>query len=186
MGRWIRWTVLALVVVIVTGTVILVITVRPGLQDDAQEVRRTWKPLLQPLAARYGQLTGVVTALEAAGNGDRDMTKELKRTLSDWELLSATNEDATQAETADALESIASRVRATVAGSDRLKADPGLTKAITAFYAAKVPPALVKRYNTTVLEYERNRDGMLRGIVANLDGYDPHPTLQLATPSAAQ
>ena len=53
MGRWIRWTVLALVVVIVTGTVILVITVRPGLQDDAQEVRRTWKPLLQPLADRY-------------------------------------------------------------------------------------------------------------------------------------
>jgi hypothetical protein len=186
MGRWIRWTVLALVVVIVTGTVILVITVRPGLQDDAQEVRRTWKPLLQPLATRYGQLAGVVTALEAVGNGDRDMTKQLKRTLSDWELLSATNDDATQAETADELEGIASRVRATITGSDRLKANPGLTKAIAAFDAAKVPPALIKRYNETVLEYERNRDGMLRGIVANLDGYVPHPTLQLATPSPPQ
>lgn len=186
MGRWIRWTVLALVVVIVTGTVILVITVRPGLQDDAQEVRRTWKPLLQPLAARYGQLAGVVTALEAAGNGDRDTTRQLKRTLSDWELLKATNDDATQAKTADQLEGIASRVRATVTGSDRLRANAALTKAITGFDAAKVSPALVKRYNDTVLQYERNRDGVLRGIVASLDGYSPHPTLQLATPAAAQ
>lgn len=182
MGRWIRWTVLALVVVIVTGTVILVITVRPGLQDDAQEVRRTWKPLLQSLAARYTALNGVAAALEAAGNGDRDTTKQLKRGLSDWELLAATNDDAAQAQTADQLEGLASRIRATVAGSERLKTNAGLTASITAFDAAKVPPALVKRYNDTVLAYERNRDGMLRGIVANLDGYDPHPTLQLATP----
>ena len=65
MGRWIRWTVLALVVVVVTGTVILVITVRPGLQDDAQEVRRTWKPLLQPLATRYLALKGVESSARA-------------------------------------------------------------------------------------------------------------------------
>ena len=58
----------------------------------------------------------------------------------------------------------------------------GLTSAIAAFDAAAVPPALVQKYNDTVLAYERNRDGALRGIVANLDGYDPHPTLQLATP----
>jgi hypothetical protein len=182
MGRWIRWTVLALVVVIVTGTVILVITVRPGLQDDAQEVRRNWKPLLQPLTARYTALNGVATALEAAGNGDRDTTKQLKRALSDWELLAATNDDGAQARTADELEGLASRIRAIAAGSERLKTNAGLTAAIAAFDAAKVPPVVVKRYNDTVLAYERNRDGVLRGIVANLDGYDPHPTLQLATP----
>jgi hypothetical protein len=181
MGRWIRWTVLALVVVVVTGTVILVITVRPGLQDDAQEVRRTWKPLLQPLAARYAALGGVAAALEAAGNGDRDTTRQLKRTLSDWDLLKATNDDAAQAITADDLEGLASRIHATVNAADRLRANAGLTKAITTFEATKVPPALVQRYNETVLRYERNRDGMLRGIVANLDGYDPHPTLQLAS-----
>jgi hypothetical protein len=182
MGRWIRWTVLALVVVIVTGTVILVITVRPGLQDDAQEVRRTWKPLLQPLAARYTALGGVETALEAAGTGDRETTKQLKRLLSDWELLAATNDDAAQAKNADQLEGLASRIRATVAASERLKTSADLTKAILVFDGANVPPALVQRYNDTVLDYERNRDGLLRGIVANLDGYDPHPTLQLATP----
>src|SRR5664279_5339962 len=104
MGRWIRWTVLVLVVVIVTGTVILVVTVRPGLQDDAQEVRRTWKPLLQPLAARYTALNGVENALVAAGNGNRDQTKELKRALSDWSLLVASTDDAAQSRTANQLE----------------------------------------------------------------------------------
>jgi hypothetical protein len=179
MARRIRWIVLALVVVLVTGIVILVITVRPGLQDDAQEVRRTWKPLLQPLTARYGTLNGVVGALTGAGNGNRDITRELKRSLSDWQLLGATTDDAEQAKTANELEGIATRVRTIVAASDRLKANAAIAAAFTTFDAAKVPPALVKRYNDSVLRYERNRDGTLRSIVANLDGYDPHPTLQL-------
>jgi hypothetical protein len=181
MGRWIRWTVLALVVVVVTGTVILVITVRPGLQDDAQEVRRTWKPLLQPLATRYLALKGVERTLTAAGNGDRELTRELRRALSDWDLLQATSDDAAQSRTADELEGLASRVRATVAASPRLKPNETLNKAIATFDQAKVPPALVQRYNDSVLAYEKNRDGMLRGIVASLDGYEPHPTLQLST-----
>jgi hypothetical protein len=183
MGRRFRWTVLALVVVVVTGIVILVITVRPGLQDDAQEVRRTWKPLLQPLAARYGALGGVEGALENAGNADRDVTRQLGRTLDEWDLLRTTTDDAAQAATAGELEGIAARVRAIVAGSDRLRGIAGLTKAIETFDDAAVPPRLVKRYNDAVLQYERNRDGTLRSIVATLDGYDAHPTLQLSGPS---
>jgi len=182
MGRWIRWTVLALVVVIVTGTVILVVTVRPGLQDDAQEVRRTWEPLLQPLAARYTALNTVEVALTAAGNGNREQTKELTRALSDWELLKTTTDDGAQSRTANELEGLASRVHATAAAAPRLQTNAALTTAIAGFDAAKVPPELVTTYNDAVLKYERNRDGTLRGIVANLDGYDPHPTLQLANP----
>jgi hypothetical protein len=179
MGRRFRWTVLALVVVLVTGIVILVITVRPGLQDDAQEVRRSWKPLLQPLAARYATLSGVVGALEAAGNGDRDVTRELRHTLDNWDLLRSTSDDAEQAKTADELEGLAARVRAIVQGSDRLKAVVGLNKAIAGYDKATIPPRLVKRYNDAVLRYERNRDGTLRSIVATLDGYKAYPTLQL-------
>jgi hypothetical protein len=179
MGRRIRWTVLALVVVLVTGIVILVITVRPGLQDDAQEVRRSWRPLLQPLALRYTTLSGVVGALDDAGNRDRDVTRQLRRTLSDWELLRPTTDDGAQARTANELESLAARIRATVEGSERLRADAELTEAIATFDGARVPPRLVDTYNDAVLRYERNRDGMLRGIVASLDGYGAHPTLQL-------
>jgi hypothetical protein len=182
MGRRFRWTVLALVVVLVTGIVILVITVRPGLQDDAQEVRHSWKPLLQPLTARYGALGGVVSALEAAGNGDRDVTRELKRTLDDWDLVHSTTDDAAQAKTADELEGLAARIRGIVSSSDRLKGIAALTKAIAAYDNSTVPPPRVNRYNDAVLRYERNRDGTLRSIVATLDGYEPHPTLQLNRP----
>ncbi len=181
MGRRFRWTVLVLVLVVVTGIVILVITVRPGLQDDAQEVRHTWKPLLQPLAARYSALNGVVGALDAAGNRDRDVTKELRRTLDQWDLLRTTTDDAEQAKTADELEGLAARVRATVQGSDRLRAIPELKKSLSTFDKFDVPAPLVKRYNDAVLRYERNRDGTLRNIVATLDGYEAHPTLQLTT-----
>ena len=76
----------------------------------------------------------------------------------------------------------AARVRAIVKGSDRLKAVVGLNQAITAFDKATIPPRLVKRYNDAVLRYERNRDGTLRNIVATLDGYEAHPTLQLTSP----
>ena len=182
MGRRFRWTVLALVVVLVTGIVILVITVRPGLQDDAQEVRRSWKPLLQPLATRYAALSGVVGALSAAGNRDREITRQLDRTLDEWDLLRTTTDDAEQAATADELEGLAARVRAIVQASDRLKATPGITKALTTFDRATIPPPLVKRYNDAVLRYERNRDGTLRNIVATLDGYEAHPSLQLTRP----
>ena len=182
MGRRIRWTVFALVVVLVTGIVILVITVRPGLQDDAQEVRHTWRPLLQPLATRYGTLTALTGALDAVGNGDRELTRQLKHSLDDWTLLRATSDDGEQARTADELESLTARIRATVAGSDRLRGNPGLAQALAAFDAAKVPPTLVRQYNDSVLRYERNRDGTLRNIVASLDGYEAHPTLQLTGP----
>jgi len=182
MGRRIRWIALALVVVIVTGTVILVIAVRPGLQDDAQEVRRTWRPLLQPLADRYGTLPGLVAALDAAGNGNRELTKQLKGKLDDWTLLKTTSDDSEQSKAADDLESLAARIRASVAGSARLKGNDGLNKAIAAFDATRIPPELLKRYNDSVLRYERNRDGMLRNIVASIDGYEARPTLQLTTP----
>ena len=121
-------------------------------------------------------------ALDGAGNGDRDVTRELKRTLDDWDLLRATTDDAEQAKTADELEGLAARVRANVQGSDRLKANRGAEQGHRRVrQAPTVPPPLVKRYNDAVLRYERNRDGTLRNIVANLDGYEAHPTLQLTS-----
>jgi hypothetical protein len=182
MGRRIRWTVLALVVVLVTGIVILVITVRPGLQDDAQVVRRSWRPLVQPLSLRYATLNGLVGALEDAGTSDRELTRQLRRTLTDWDLVRPTTDDEAQTRTANDLESLTTRIRGFVRASARLQDDEGLNEALAAFDDARVPPRLVERYNDAVLDYERNRAGMLRRIVATLDGYGAHPTLQLAEP----
>ena len=40
----VRRLIVALVVLVVAGLVVLVVTVRPGLRDNADEVDRSWKP----------------------------------------------------------------------------------------------------------------------------------------------
>jgi hypothetical protein len=129
-------------------------------------------------------LNGVVGALEDAGNSDREITRQLRRTLTDWDLLRPTTDDAEQARTANELEALAARIRVIVQGSDRLKPNQALNDSLARFDDATVPPRLVDTYNDSVLAYERNRSGMLRRIVATLDGYGEHPTLQLTEPPA--
>lgn len=181
MARRIRRIVLTLAVVLVTGAVALVITVRPGLQDDARAVDRAWKPLAAPLGERYQALDGVSAALDAAGAGDREVARRLRRALSDWALLVVTTDAAAQATTANELEVLAARVRATVNAADKLKADPGLTAAIGAFDATVPPLEAVATYNEAVDVYAHSRDGFWDGLVAALDDYPPRPTLQLST-----
>src|SRR3954447_5785889 len=148
MARRFRRIALALGVVLVTGAVVLVIAERPGLQDDADSVDRAWKPLVTPLATRYGHLASVAAALDAAGAKDRDVTVRLHHDLSDWDLLRVTTDLAAQARTANALEGLEARVRATVAAAPtKLKNDPAVAKSLADFAAAAPPPTAVRDYN---------------------------------------
>ena len=181
MARRFRRIALALGVVLVTGAVVLVIAERPGLQDDADSVDRAWKPLAAPLATRYTTLTALAAALDAAGAKDRDVTVRLHHELSNWDLLKVTTDLAAQARTANNLEGLEARVRATVAaGPDKLKNDPAVTKGLADFAAATPPASVIKDYNQAVLAYEQDRDGFWSRLVADLDGYDTRSTFQLA------
>jgi len=181
MARRIRRIVLTLAVVLVTGTVALVITVRPGLQDDAHAVDRAWKPLAAPLGERYDALDRVSAALDAAGADDREVTQRLEDVLVNWAVAAQHNDQAEQAATANELERLAARVRVTVNAADKLKADQGLTAAIGAFDATVPPLEAVATYNEAVDVYAHGRDGFWDGLVAALDDYPPRPTLQLST-----
>ena len=181
MARRFRRIALALGVVLVTGAVVLVIAERPGLQDDADSVDRAWKPLATPLAARYTTLTALTAALDAAGAKDRDVTVRLHHELSDWDLLKVTTDLAAQARTANNLEGLEARVRASVrAGPPKLTNDPAVQKALADFLAAKPAPATIRDYNDAVIAYEHNRDAFWSRLVADLDGYDTRSTFQLA------
>ncbi|MSO36708.1 MAG: hypothetical protein EXQ69_00480 [Acidimicrobiia bacterium] len=181
MINMVRRIALPLVLVLVTAAVVLVIAVRPGLQGDAEAVDRAWEPLAKPLAVRYEALAGVAEALDAAGASDRDVTRRLRRVLSDWDLLVVTTDSPTQAITANELEGLAARVGATVASSEKFKNDSALTAAITTFNEAIPTPKQVATYNGTVEVYAGSRDGFWRGIVASLDDYPARPTLQPST-----
>jgi hypothetical protein len=184
MARRIRRILAAIAIVLVAGAVVLVIVVRPGLRDDSESVSKAWKPLIRPLGARYAALGGVAGALEQAGAGDREVTVQIRKELSDWDLLQSTTDAAAQAQAANELEGLAARARATVASFARLRDNAGLKQAIQSFDGTTPPPKTVEEYNAIVVDYEQARDGFWNRIVAGLDGYDSRPTLQLA-PTAA-
>lgn len=187
MARRIRRIAAVAAVLLVAGAVLLVIVVRPGLRDDSEAVGEAWKPLVTPLAERYSALGGVAGALEQAGAGDREVTKALRRTLSDWDLLQVTTDAQAQARTANQLEGLAARARAIIAAAPRLQQNQALQQALAIFDRTTPPLPRIARYNEIVVDYERDRDGFWNRIVAGLDGYEMRPTLQLApAPAPAQ
>jgi hypothetical protein len=67
MSRRVRRLVILAVVLLLVGTVALVLTGRPRLDDDRSRVDDNWTPLRVPLGMRYDQLAEVLAQLDAAG-----------------------------------------------------------------------------------------------------------------------
>jgi hypothetical protein len=176
----VRRLLVALVVLVAAGLVALMVTVRPGLRDDADAVDTTWRPIVTQLGERYAALEGVKNALDKAGLGDRDVTVALGRTLDRWKVASTGTDTDEQVETAGQLEMIAARATA-LADRPRLRLQNDLKLSLAAFTAKQPPAPLVARYNSAVTRYQDARDGVLSRIVASLDGYPMRPTLQLLT-----
>jgi hypothetical protein len=180
MARRIRRIALIVLAALVAGVVVLVIAVRPRIQDTAKDADGAWKPLIAPLSTRYNALQNVENQLAAAGAQNLTVSKELRLALSDWSLLRVSNNDVDQSKTANRLEGLAMRAETMASGTDRLKVNQSLQTAFLAFAKTKPPPKPVATFNHAVLDYEHARNGVFRGIVANIDGYDARPTLQIA------
>ena len=174
----VRRLVVALIVLVVAGLVVLVVIVRPGLRENADDVDRTWKPLVAPLDARYQALSGLKTALDTAGVGGRQVVVALGKRLGDWGIASTGTDVEEQVTTANDLEGLAARAD-TLVHTPRLLQNPALTAAFTAFSKTQPQKDLLDEYNRHVIRYQRDRDGFWSRIVAHLDGYEMRPTLQL-------
>ena len=187
MSRRVRRLAVVVLVLLVVGVVALVLTTRPKLEDSRNAVDHAWTPVRGPLAERYNRLGEVNAQLAAAGGGERDVARALGLRLARWgELQRARPGDAdaaSEAETADQLEGLATRLQAVVASSDRLRAADSLNQAIAAFQGTGTPQlqATVKTYNNSVRDYEDDRNGLLRSPVASLFGYESRPQLLLSS-----
>lgn len=182
MGRRLRLLALLLVALVVVGAVALVLTSRPRLSDERQQVDDAWTPLRPALQQRYAALAAVQTALQGApGGSERDVSEELDRELGRWTDLigqSADEADAeAEVETANALEDLGVRLRVSITASPSLSGDAALTAALTVFLADVPPTDAVSAYNDAVEKYEETRDGSLRRYVASIFGYESRPTL---------
>ena len=185
MSRRFRRLAVVAIVLLVIGAVALVLTTRPKLEDDRSAVDRTWTPVRGSLAERYNRLGEANAQLVAAGGGDRDVARALGLRLARWgELQRARAGDAdAEAQTADQLEGLATRLQAVASSSDRLRAAESLNQAIAAFQGTSNPQlqAAIKTYNDSVRDYEDERDGLLRSPVASLFGYGSRPQLLLSS-----
>ncbi|HYV60778.1 MAG TPA: hypothetical protein VFA62_11975 [Acidimicrobiia bacterium] len=185
MSRRVRRLAVVVLVLLVIGAIALVLTTRPKLEDSRHAVDRAWTPVRGPLSERYDRLAAVNEQLAAAGGGERDVARALGLRLARWgELRRARTGDANaEAETADQLEGLATRLQAVVSSSDRLRSADGLNQSIAAFQGTSTQPLLaaVKTYNDSVRHYEDERNGLLRSPVASLFGYDSRPQLLLSS-----
>jgi hypothetical protein len=181
MSRRFRWILLALVVVVIGAAVTVVVLERPKLDDARTAVDARWAPLRTPtgLRLRYQKLEGALSAFDAAGGKGRSVSKDLHAALVEWNRALESGDAGAQATAADTIEALATRLRANVNGSDRLKADPAVNDALAAFAGTAPPAAVVAAYNAAVRKYEHERSGTWQRPVARLLSYDARPLLVL-------
>jgi hypothetical protein len=182
MARRVRRLAVVVLALLVVGAIALVLTARPKLEDARGGVDRAWKPLRGPLSERYAKLAEANTQLVAAGGGERNVSRALGLRLGRWDELrrAKDGESDAEAQTADQLEGLATRLQAIVLTSDRLKGLDPLNQAIAAFQGTLPPPPAVKAYNDATRSYEDERNGLLRRPVASVFGYDSRPQLLLS------
>lgn len=183
MSRRLRWILLALVVVLVGGSVALVLTQQPELDDARTKADTAWKPLRAPdqLVVRYQTLAGALSAFDAAGGQDRDVSKELHAALDAWTAALRDGDADSQVRAANRVEAQGTRLVTNGLGSQRLRADPAVVDSLATF-ATTVPNAkLVTAYNRAVRDYEDERNGALALPVARMFGFDARPVLALGT-----
>jgi hypothetical protein len=183
MSRRIRWILVALLVVIVGGAVALVLTQKPKLDDAQSKVDDQWKPLRAPdqLTLRYQKLEGALSAFDAAGGKDRDVSRDLHAALDRWNRSLKGDDAGEQADAANAVEAQGTRLLSNALGSERLKQDKAVTDSLAAFATTTPKATWVAAYNQAVRDYEDERTGTLAQPVAKVFGFDARPILVLGT-----
>lgn len=174
--------VLAVFVLVLAGLAALFLAGRSRLDDAQGEVDQAWASLREPLVARYFQLAAADAEFRANGGEERAVARELQPLLERWGRLQAEDgsDPEAEAETANALEGAARRLRAAITDSARLRGIETLSAAIAGFAATTVPEDAVAAYNRRVREYQDTREGVLWSPTADALGYDPRAVLVLA------
>ena len=72
-------------------------------------------------------------------------------------------------------------MQANVSASDRLNQNTTIKAALDTFHRAVVSPPSVAAYNRAVRAYQHARTGTIRGLVADVLGFDTRPQLALGS-----
>jgi hypothetical protein len=175
MWRRLRWVLLALLVALVAAVVTAVIVEKPTLDDDEQAVDARWADLRATLEPRYAALDQALTGLDAIGEQDRAVSRDLASELAAWADALDGGSSTRQTEIANRVEGQARRLQANVFAAPRLAQSTELTDAIASFQSAEPSEQLVGAYNRAVQTYEDHRSDTFRRPVALLFGFGARP-----------
>jgi hypothetical protein len=165
---------IAIVLAIVAG-VAAVLSARPDLQRAERDVDHAWTPVAQGLAPHYRLLSTADDKLVTIPGPSRDIANEVRAALARWNSVSSSGSVTTQVRAANTLEALGRRLVAAARVSKRAQADAATRNAVEEYaadpvYASGNVAAAVTAFNKAVMEYEQQRTGPVRGVVATLMG----------------
>jgi hypothetical protein len=177
--------VVAVVAAVVVGAV-SVITARPQLNDAKQHVNKAWTPLATELGPRYAQLALADAKLQTLSGPVRTLADRVHSALNSWNNAKAHGRVADQVRAANDVEAFSRRLVVAARASERVKSDPEMVSQLDTFAndhtfsAAGI--ATVATFNEAVKDYEKERNGPVRGVVVstvldapNIPSFAPAP-----------
>ena len=170
-----------LLVLVAVGLLAIVLTSRPDLEDARNEVDTRWEALAAPLNARYELLAAASAAASNNVGPAGEIAAEVNAALNDW-ADSVDRDVADAVAAANALEGLGRRLDAAIGASPTLSNDAAVMTAMTDFATAD-PPEPASQFTAAVRAYEDERDGPVRGVLADALGYEPIPVLVVAAPA---
>jgi hypothetical protein len=172
------------IVLVIVVALVLVFTSRPSLEDARNEVDTNWDVAAPKLNERFVLLTSATQAVLNTPGPTGEIAKDVDEALKRWVRAEEAKDRDAAIDTANDLDGLGRRLVTVVRSSPRLSADANVTGPIDAYAnAAAAPPAELAAFAEAVRAYEQERQGPVRGVVADVFGYEAVPTL--AVPPSA-
>jgi hypothetical protein len=178
--RALRVVLPALLVALVVGAGVAFFTTRPDLEHTESTVDRAWTPLASQLTTRYASLDQTDQKLTSLTGPVRDLANQVGVAYGAWQTARAHGDVAAQVRAANALEALGRRLLTAARSSQRVEANAAALGAVNQYaadptFANATVLQSVDAYNRAVQDYERQRRGPVRGLVASLMGQNHIP-----------
>jgi len=169
-------------IIVVVAAALVVFTRRPDLEDARKAVDTSWDGAAPALDQRFSLLAAANNSVKGTPGPVGQVAADVDDSPKDWIGARRGSDRDQQIRIANELEGVGRRLVLVVRASPRVSADKDVTAKVDA-YAQAAEPAALTRFVTAARAYADEREGAVGGIVAEMFGYDPVPTV--ATPRSA-
>jgi hypothetical protein len=178
--RVLRVLIPVFVVAVLVAGVVAVLAARPDIESAKDDVDTQWALLVPQLTVRYEALAQADEPLKAIPGSIRTVATDVDTALERWRQVEDGGAIDAQVRAANNVEVAGRRLLAVVALSPRVDANSAERQTL-AIFSGQAPDATA--FNNSVADYQAERRGPVRQVVASLVGGGDIPGL--ATPPPA-